>query len=632
MRYRPEIDGLRAIAVVAVILFHAGVPFITGGFLGVDVFFVISGFVIGAMLMTELADGTFSLGGFYARRVRRLGAALATVTLCTLVASAFLLLPWELSKLGDSILSVYGLYANRYFLRATDYFSPNSELLPFLHMWSLSIEEQFYLVLPLLLVLAQWIRMPARIVIASLAVLLTISFGVAAFFPYNLAGSRFYNTETRIWELLAGVILAHGQQYLPKLRAASGNLVSFIGLAIIVVSLFLIDRTAQVPGFLSLLPVVGTVLVIAAVQPGQVACSFLANPVVVAIGAGSYSAYLWHQPVLALARKAIGTSDLGGGTLVLLFVLIAALTAITYRFIEQPFRNRAVIPTRFAVGAVACAVVLMAGTGLALQKTHGFKKIYLSQLSAVNAARVDALDAAIRSRQPTAMMDDGECHIWQAKIDAALEKRFAACVTKHGPALVVLGDSHAMDLFNAFAAASGRPFVVGVSRGACGPARFEDKVCPYGKFPEFARANKTSITQVYFTQSGNFFLKKDALDDAAFDNVARYIKLLAADVAVVWVGPHYQANVNVDVLNAFAPFDHQYTAQSTVAITLLDDAMAKRAGETGLNYVSLVKATHVDPARDFIIDGQFTFSDEDHWSSVGERVFGARLMQVLDLK
>jgi peptidoglycan/LPS O-acetylase OafA/YrhL len=632
MRYRPEIDGLRAIAVIAVILFHAGVPLITGGFLGVDVFFVISGFVIGAMLMAELADGTFSLAGFYARRVRRLGPALVTVTLCTLLASAFLLLPWELSKLGDSVLSVYGIYANRYFLRATDYFSPNAELLPMLHTWSLSIEEQFYLVLPLLLVVARWIRMPGKLVIAALALLLFVSFGVAVFFPYNLAGSRFYNTETRIWELLAGVILARGQRYLPKMRIASGNVISLVGLAMILASLFLIDRTARVPGVLSLLPVVGTMLVIATAQQGQVAYKFLANPIAVAIGAGSYSAYLWHQPVLALARKALGNSDLSGFTLLLLFAFIAVLTVLTYRFIEQPFRNRALMPARFAVGSVACAVALMAGSAFALQQTHGFKKIYLSQLSPENAARVGALDEAIQSRQPTAMMDDGLCHIWQTKIDGALEKRFADCVGKHGAALVVLGDSHAMDLFNAFAAASGRPFVVGVSRGACGPARFSDKVCPYGKFLEFAAKNKTSIARVYLMQSGKFFANNGALDETAVGSAAGFLKQLSADVPSVWMGPHYQPDVNLDVLNPFVPFEGQFTAQSAVEITALDDVMAKRAAAAGLNYVSLVKATHVDPAHDLIIDGQFTYSDEDHWSSAGERVFGARLMQVLDLK
>jgi hypothetical protein len=308
------------------------------------------------------------------------------------------------------------------------------------------------------------------------------------------------------------------------------------------------------------------------------------------------------------------------------------LTALTYRFIEQPFRNRNLMPTRFAVGSVACAVALMAGSALALQQTHGFKKIYLAQLSPENAARVDALDTAIQSRGPPAMADDGACHIWQPKVDAALEKRVQDCAARHGSASVVIGDSHAMDLFNAFALASGKPFVLGVSRGACGPMRFADKICPFKKFVSFAKENKNSISRIFLMQSGKFYFHNGALDEAALQSAETFLKSLSETMPVVWVGPHYQPNVNLDVLNPFAPFEGQYTAQSVAEVTELDDAMAKHAAAAGLHYASLVKATHVDPARDLIIDGQFTYSDEDHWSSVGERVFGARLMQALDLK
>lgn len=293
LSYRPEVDGLRAVAVMPVILFHAGFSVFSGGFVGVDIFFVISGYLITSIILADLATGTFSFGAFYERRARRILPALFLVTTVTTLFAWQILLPSQFEDFGESIGTMALFLSNHYFQQKVDYFDTAAELQPMLHTWSLSVEEQFYLMFPPLL-LALWGLGVRRL----WPVLLLI--GAASLWAAQHALTispefAFFSLPTRAFELIAGALLAvlglHGMAARGRHWLAEGA--SLAGLALLAVSVFWLDKGFAWPGFWTLLPVGGTVLVIAFAAPGTLVGRLLSWRPVVLVGLISYSAYLW---------------------------------------------------------------------------------------------------------------------------------------------------------------------------------------------------------------------------------------------------------------------------------------------------------------------------------------------------
>ena len=259
--HRPEIDGLRAVAVVPVVLFHARVPGFSGGFVGVDVFFVISGFLITAILAADIAAGRFSLAGFYERRVRRIFPALFVMLAASTLAALALLLPFELAAFGRSLAAAALFVSNVFFGRETGYFVAAAETKPLLHTWSLAIEEQFYIAFPLCL----WAlsRLAPRAVLVALLVALAGSLAISIATTHPQSDTAFFRTPARVWELLAGAALALAPRRRPLPRAAAEALAAG-GLGLIAVAVFGFDARTPVPGSAAVQPVAGTVLVLAA--------------------------------------------------------------------------------------------------------------------------------------------------------------------------------------------------------------------------------------------------------------------------------------------------------------------------------------------------------------------------------
>lgn len=342
--YRPDIDGLRAIAVVWVLVFHFFPGVLPGGFVGVDVFFVISGYLITKILLAEIAEQRFTLWGFYQRRVRRIFPALTLVSVVSLAAGWYLLFDDEFRRLSDNAVAGLLSLGNISNWRSTGYFDTTGDLMPLLHLWSLGVEEQFYLVWPLLLVLGSAVS--TRWAGLRLGYLL---FGVVALsFALNVAWVRtqpsavFYLPFTRVWELGAGGVLACWQAE-PRTRhaldAKQANGVSVLALLALVVAGVCIDDRKPFPGWWALLPVLATVTLIA-VGPRAWANRLLAASPLVKLGLVSYPLYLWHWPLLSFARI-LHPREL---SLLALFGLLAAalvLAWLTYRFVELPIRTRA---------------------------------------------------------------------------------------------------------------------------------------------------------------------------------------------------------------------------------------------------------------------------------------------------
>jgi peptidoglycan/LPS O-acetylase OafA/YrhL len=366
MKYRKEIDGLRALAVIPVILFHAGFSCFNGGFIGVDVFFVISGYLITTIIINELSEGTFSLLNFYERRARRILPALFFVTLIWIPFAWVLFTPSDLKDFGQSLLAVATFSSNILFWHETSYFGTDSEIKPLLHTWSLAVEEQYYILFPLFL-LFFW-RFGKKSILIFLGLIFTISIGVAHWGAYNNPTPTFYLLPTRGWELILGVFTAF---YLQKNGFLESKLLnqsgSLLGFALIVFSIIAFDDKTPFPSFYALIPTLGTaLLIITAVKSTWIQKLLSFNPIV-GLGLISYSAYLWHQPILAFFRNRASTEFLNL-YLIALCIISIILAFFSWNFIEKPFRDKTLInrKTMFKFSFFGVLTLLIVGTFLTL--------------------------------------------------------------------------------------------------------------------------------------------------------------------------------------------------------------------------------------------------------------------------
>ena len=362
MHYRREIDGLRAVAVSSVILFHAGVKPFTGGFVGVDVFFVISGYLITSLIVTEKTAGRFSLLGFYERRARRILPALFCVVAACLPFAYWWLTPSDLAKFSKSAVAVSWFTSNIYFLGEKGYFDPVAELKPLLHTWSLAVEEQFYVLFPpMLMLIWRFARRRLIWVMSALALASLVFAQWAAIWKPDLA---FYILPTRAWELLIGAILAIYLAEHKNSPAATplSQMMSGLGLALILYAVLALNRNTPDPGVYFLIPTLGVALIIAFARPGTVVSAILGSKPFVGIGLISYSAYLWHWPLFTFARYRSPSEP----PIAIFVIFIAAtfiLAYVSWRFVEQPFRNRTLFTRAqiFKLGASGSAALLAIG-------------------------------------------------------------------------------------------------------------------------------------------------------------------------------------------------------------------------------------------------------------------------------
>lgn len=353
--YFPDLDGLRALAVVPVVLYHAGAHWLPGGFVGVDIFFVLSGFFITRLLAADLEQRRFSIWRFYERRARRILPALFFALAVTALAASLILTPPDLIDFAKSLLATLGFGSNIYFWQTSGYFAQAAELKPLLHTWSLAVEEQYYILFPP----ALWIvaRFGRRLVLPLFALAAVVSFALcvwAAYTPYLPAS--FYWLPTRAWELLVGALIALAPAMALSRRLR--DMLSLGGLVLIAGSLFLINERMAFPGWAAIFPVAGAaLLVIASVAGGGLGNLALTGRPTVFVGQISYSLYLWHWPPLALATYLLfrPPNALEAAGLVALAVIGAV---VSWRFVEQPFRG-----SRSPVKLPALIAFSLAGAG-----------------------------------------------------------------------------------------------------------------------------------------------------------------------------------------------------------------------------------------------------------------------------
>lgn len=430
--YRPDIDGLRALAVLAVVIFHAFPSVLRGGFIGVDVFFVISGFLISGILLKGLHEDSFSFSQFYARRIKRIFPALMLVMAASLAFGWIALFPDELSALARHVIGGAGFVSNFQFWSETGYFDTAAETKPLLHLWSLGIEEQFYIFWPVLL-LAGW-RLRANLFV------LTVVLALASF-AINMKGIRlhasatFYSPASRAWELLLGAALpalAHRRgEALPLVRYARPNLLSAAGFALLGAGLAVITRDSPFPGWRALLPSVGALLIIGAGPGAWLNRTLLSNRCMVGIGLISYPLYLWHWPLLSFAQiveSSTPDASIRGAALALSLVL----ATLTYFLLERPLRRSHM---RRKVLLLSMLMVALAMAGLAIYARDGVptrSAVVNNNANQKALVLVEDLDNAAACKK-------------RYGFDSLYEYCLIAQVNKD-PTVALIGDSHAYHL------------------------------------------------------------------------------------------------------------------------------------------------------------------------------------------
>ncbi len=469
MRYRPEIDGLRAIAVIPVIFFHAGFQLFSGGFVGVDVFFVISGYLITTIILAELEARQFSLLTFYERRARRILPALYVVMASCLPFAWLWLMPSDAKEFSSSALAVLGFASNIFFWRQGDYFDASTELKPLLHTWSLGVEEQFYVLFPIFLMLA-W-KLGRKRIVVLLAIVALLSLVLAEFAISRKPDATFFLLPTRGWELAIGSLIAFYLEGKERVQfpPALHQILSLVGLGLIAFGVLAFSEETVFPGFSALIPTVGAGLIIVFGSPETFVGRLLASRVFVGVGLVSYSAYLWHQPLLSFARHRAFTEP-HDVVIVLIVVLTFGLAYVTWRYVERPFRQQKTIPKRLVWRCSLASAVVLAMCAVGLQITTAEQHDRLRR------------DADALSRLHTCLFDLKQTvetlvqnHCTSVQPSAI---RTAGGQTRTSPVYVLYGDSLAASLYPGLVRVFGERAIIQLTGTSCRAIRIEgDRRC-----------------------------------------------------------------------------------------------------------------------------------------------------------
>lgn len=603
--YRADIDGLRAVAVLGVVLFHAFPSLLPGGFVGVDVFFVISGFLITGIIAERLAGGSFSFADFYVRRVRRIFPALVVVLAACLAAGWFMLLPGEFQALGRHALAAAGFMANFAFWADTGYFDAAAETKPLLHLWSLGIEEQFYLLWPLLLWVA--FRRGWSLWVAALA-LTAVSFAANLLSIGRFPELTFYFPHTRLWELGAGAFLALRPA---RIRLSlSADSTAWLGLALLAAGFTFIRPADAFPGAWALLPVVGTMLLIEAGPQAGLNRWLLAQRVMVFIGLISYPLYLWHWPLLSFLHVQAAGGEPSVAARIAMVGLATLLSVLTWRFVEQPLRFGS--SRRFSVRLLLSGMASVAVVAGMLWGSGGmpsrFKGGLLMDEETINAERL-------------AYWAEGE---WRRNFDAG------------SPKIFTFGDSQGFDVFKSLGLDTGLALRHFETKHEC--TAFDQPV----KGKEAAASACEETFQRIF-DSGDlekvdvfiytYSWWKDAEPENVLEHYRKGLERLRAvnpGMRIVFMGPkpllgRHWVSINTLVKDQKSVASLNEYLNSIAWIRRDDiDYIRSLADQLGVEFVDAA-AVYCFEGCVFYQDGQFAYFDQNHWTGLGARLFHDKL-------
>ena len=643
--YKPEIDGLRAIAVFAVILYHAQINLFNyrlfeGGFIGVDIFFVISGYLITSIILKEMIlTNSFSFKNFYVRRIRRILPVLLFIMLASLPFAWIYLLPTTLVDFSKSLLYSLGFSSNFYFHYSGQVYGAESGLLkPFLHTWSLSVEEQYYILFPgVLFVIFKYFK---RYLGITLFIFFTISLYLADWGSKNYPSFSFYVLPTRGWEVLAGSILAYIEI---KLGHRSKNKVFNVifpsfGLLLIIHSIIFFDHKISHPSFYTLYPVIGVCLIIWFSNKNEFITKILSSKLLVGTGLISYSLYLWHYPIFAFARVINFTSGELYKIIILLFLVIV-FSIFSYFLIEKPARNQ-----RYKSKSIILYILL----SILIINSFCFLVIY-------KKGKINIKNTIIENLISSPLYES-ECKYSTNNInflaDDFFKKNFEYCYSKHNKFILVLGDSHSIDLFNSLAKNTDEnEFIIGLNKNYCRPLESKTE-CQYFNALQFIKNYKNKIKYVIFTQKGSYFLtntgnrnnlgssiyRKLPINNFQINKTIEYLNQIKKETeSLIFIGPHLEPNVFLTGYNIKNFIKNNFLNMSSYDNTnrdliKVDNKLKKISQLNNIDYISKIDSINFIFKKDFVVNSRLTFSDTDHWSDFGEIYFGRKLINNSKLK
>lgn len=440
MKYRPEIDGLRAVAIIPVILFHIGFQTFSGGYTGVDVFFVISGFLITTIIYTELEQNKFSILNFYERRSRRILPLLFFVLLATIPFAWISLFNVDMVDYFESLISTPLFYSNFLFAFEANYFDTSVDLKPLLHTWSLAVEEQYYIMFPLFMIILWKFNLKKRL-LTLLFMFGLLSFIFAEWASFYYPTYNFYLLPSRAWELAVGAIMAIAieKSFLSKIQNNSilSEILSIIGFALILAGFFIITEDTRFPSSYAIFPTIGSALVIGFANSKNLIGRLLSLKVFVFIGLISYSAYLWHHPIIAFSKHLSLSEDSLSQKIFLLGIIIS-LSYLSWNYVENPFRNKKKFSRKFIFIFSIIGSFFFISIGFIGLKNIGFPN------RAVNH-KLEYLNYNPDNRE---LKVDSWTFIYKAEEDFNNRSWFNKL--NELPNVLLIGNSHSKDLYNSF--------------------------------------------------------------------------------------------------------------------------------------------------------------------------------------
>jgi peptidoglycan/LPS O-acetylase OafA/YrhL len=609
MKYRADIDGLRAVAVLPVLFFHAGWGVFSGGYVGVDVFFVISGYLITGILAAEIADHRFSILNFYERRIRRIFPCLFAVIVASCAAALILLVPLDFRDFSKSVLATVFFASNVLFFRQSGYFDDQSAAKPFLHTWSLAVEEQFYIFFPILLwLIHRYARDRMFLVLVPLAAL---SFAASVWGVRHLSAFTFFMAPTRVWELFAGALLALG--LVPAIdRRWVREALAWLGLGFILYAVFRFTSSTRFPGENALLPVVGAMLLIEFGRDSAAGWLLSRKPVVF-IGLISYSLYLWHWPIIVFSEYYLVQKLAGWGTIAVIVVSIVVAT-LSWRYVERPFRVKGLIQRRWIFQGAGSAMAAMVLVSLAGVMSNGWASRFPAEV-----VRLESFADAHSPRRD-------QCHRDE---DRAIPFEKSCIFGAKVPAsYAVWADSHGIELTYALGELAGRhdKSVMQLTYSSCAPALgFDVRDRPHcrdynDRVAQFLTGDKDITTIILIARYDNHRFDVQKFSAGIRKSVDA---LLAAGKRVVLVYPVPKAEASIPrTLARYAASgadlsrvnidEKEYLSLNSYAFSLLDSF-------TDPNVVHILPYKRLchDDVCDVYANGTPLYYDEQHLSVSG---------------
>lgn len=617
-RYRPDIDGLRAIAVMAVVLYHANTPGFSGGFLGVDIFFVLSGYLITQILIRS--DGTLGrdILRFYERRVRRIVPALAVVlTVCT-IAAFILLSPFELRAFSITLFTTTGFASNLYFMRALDYFTPKLEM-PLLHLWSLGVEEQFYIAYPLFLWLMM--RRARRLLLPTLVTVFVLSLALSEYLAEYHTRDAFFFTGSRAWELMLGAIVA----LIPWRCTWSKPIVeavTVIALLAVIAPIGVFDQKTLWPGLHALLPCAGTALLLNLHQSRHsLAKRVLSAPPLVGLGLISYSLYLWHWPLFAFYRRAILRIPTPVEYTVLIIIALCAAW-LSWRYVERPFRrDHSGINRAFVFRGAGVCATLMLSVCAAIYFGNSFPQRFSPAVTHVYSYMNSIED-------PIFMSQMGSCFVLAKEKGAfPFEKCFR--LSTQEPNVVLWGDSFARNYIAGFReqAQKNKINMIQANFAACLPLSGSERQLPSCNNFNRALTMRLDHTIKAVIISGRYYNNPDQLP--ALLATARLIARKGIRVIVLGPSIEYTEAEPFYVARFLETRDWQWLNSRDFLkpnLYQFDRKMQTQfAGEKGITYISVLQNICRDGHCPMFVGNAPAQFDFGHMTLEGSRAFGAIL-------